>query len=368
MVAVCRGFLDDLHTRSLNALTTSLDSEPWATVIVPHDYQRLLDELIGVTVPEAPTPNLEPQAEAPALQLAEDRRVPVCSSTLLALKSTSSYVRFAQALSPSVPTLAVDCSRFLGELLHVLNSRAYALVLRQGAVHTGALKTITARHLAVVAASLDVLETLARALRTSLGRALTGIDSRLVQEQYSQLIKHLEEHSQQLHDKFVELMVERALSIVPRLITGPLPGATAEETTSVVSPVAGLGLDELDKKLLVLHKTLHGTLSRQHEHSVLVRVLNAWRRVLREHLGSSPVVDEARKAALLREARVLDEHCRRVLGLQSAEAEAVALVPIISSLPVLPAGGLSTPSAVTDDPLHAAQRFFNSALNWPGKS
>ncbi|VDL96869.1 unnamed protein product [Schistocephalus solidus] len=92
---------------------------------------------------------------SPYLTLNRDRYI-VVGSVLLLLPLIMDYLRLADQLS-QWPSLVRDIQNRLGKLLGVFNSRSCELVLGAGARDLSVLTTISARNLALVCRSLEVI-------------------------------------------------------------------------------------------------------------------------------------------------------------------------------------------------------------------
>uniref|UniRef100_A0A0X3NY50 Vacuolar protein sorting-associated protein 54 n=1 Tax=Schistocephalus solidus TaxID=70667 RepID=A0A0X3NY50_SCHSO len=154
------GLLHSFHLDRCTKLRLMLDHENWQAAAVPAPVQSLVDVLhqrkvSALSSPSAGLVDTMESKSSPYLTLNRDRYI-VVGSVLLLLPLIMDYLRLADQLS-QWPSLVRDIQNRLGKLLGVFNSRSCELVLGAGARDLSVLTTISARNLALVCRSLEVI-------------------------------------------------------------------------------------------------------------------------------------------------------------------------------------------------------------------
>ncbi|KAL7054729.1 hypothetical protein AAHC03_025752 [Spirometra sp. Aus1] len=154
------GLLHSFHLDRCTKLRLMLDHETWQAAAVPAPVQSLVDVLhqrkvSALSSPSAVLVDTAESKSSPYLTLNRERYI-VVGTVLLLLPLIMDYLRLADQLS-QWPSLVRDIQNRLGKLLGVFNSRSCELVLGAGARDLSVLNTISARNLALVCRSLEVI-------------------------------------------------------------------------------------------------------------------------------------------------------------------------------------------------------------------
>lgn len=239
----------------------TLDNETWSqTPVIPQEFQNIVERIM-----KQQTDNTQqtPQASNNTLRV-KDRTFVVVMNVLLLLKIVEEFLK----LMDDFPNLALDISKRLIDILKYFNSRTRQLILGAEAIKLSKLKSITSKHLALAAQSLskeklemkknqsinclfvliflkkktDVVIELLPSVRDRVLSKLqnnsssptqqnpTTTQTQLIQQQSQQLLlsqRHLlvipdwdrimsdyVSHRNQINEKFVEIMRERAEVLV----------------------------------------------------------------------------------------------------------------------------------------------------------
>ncbi|KAL7547505.1 hypothetical protein ACHAWF_010793 [Thalassiosira exigua] len=227
LLAQAKGFVERRHEANVTALVAALDGERWVQCNVSVERQAALDRLCsgraafssrkttGVEPVNSPGPppggsGRDKMTDA----VVEGVRYKVVWSCLLLLEMVMDDV----ACAAHFQTLATNVVGKVAELLRLFNTRSTHLVLGAGAIHGAArLKSINAKHLAIVTQCIALLLTVLPHVRAALMAQLPARQHSLLHD-LDKIKADLKEHSEKILGKLVSIIggiVEHSLA--PRI-------------------------------------------------------------------------------------------------------------------------------------------------------
>lgn len=231
LLAQAKSFIERKHEANMSALVAALDSERWVQCNVSAERQAALTRLssgraafssrknASGTEPNAmtsPGPNTTAAAVREKMTDAEVEgiRYKVVWSCLLLLEMVMDDV----ACAAHFQTLATNVVAKVAELLRLFNSRSTHLVLGAGAIHSAArLKSINAKHLAIVTQCIALVLTILPHVRAALMAQLPTKQHALLYD-LDKIKADYKEHSEKILSKLVSIIggiVEHSLA--PRI-------------------------------------------------------------------------------------------------------------------------------------------------------
>lgn len=189
-------------------------------------------------------------------------RYPIVTSGVMLIKMLGDFAGVAEAL----PETAAEAIAATAELLREFNARATSLVLGAGAINTGSLKKITAKHLALTLQTLSGLLALLPSVRALLLMRLPPQQHMLLSD-LAAVTADVLSHENRLRAKFVAIVKDLLVKCCHDMRSLPLgdPHATLATPTGPML--------ELSKGLLTLHRILSGCLRAEQLEDVTGRLL-----------------------------------------------------------------------------------------------
>lgn len=279
-----RALLGHLHGRNVAALGAMLDGEQWRQADVPVQVQTVADAIAasgtsyGASVVQAAAAAAEGMPAllshsaddgaggAPPAGCGRGLTVKGVSFTLVGtgvmlVKMLGDYSSLAEAMPDTSPEVV----RCVVELLRTFNARATDLVLGARAMHTAALKRITAKHLALTCQTLGAVLALLPSLRASLIMRLPPSQHVLLGE-LARVTGDYMSHEQAILAKFVAIVKDLLVRCVVDMRA--LPWGDSEQPLAVPTPP----MRELAKGVTTLHRILAPVLRHEQLLDVFVRI------------------------------------------------------------------------------------------------
>lgn len=266
-----KAFLERKHECDLSQLVGSLDCEKWVQVDVSAERQAALTKLctgralLSTSSSKTKGPTTKNTSSTTYAEVEGTQYKVVWSCLLLIEKviSNLSCAAYFQSLSTTlIPKIA--------ELLRLFNTRTQSLVLGAGAIHSSArLKSINAKHLALVTQCLELVITLIPHVRAGLMSLLPNKNQHVLLEEIDKTQKDMMEHNERVLSKFVSIIggiVEHGLA--PKISKTNFDVTAASKDKVVLCPfMEGIAINT--KKM---HQVLSALLPEEHLQDVFCRI------------------------------------------------------------------------------------------------
>ncbi|XP_067943654.1 vacuolar protein sorting-associated protein 54-like isoform X2 [Watersipora subatra] len=205
-------FLNKFHEERKNKLNLLLDNERWRPADVPGDFQALLThcELCEQLTMSDEVADSDSPVTLAHISLA-NRRFVIVGSALALVKMTIEYCTCLEDLPKSAP----DILSKLTEIIKLFNSRSSQLVLGAGALRLAGLKTITAKNLALLQSSLELMLHYLPLIRGQFSVYLTESKALMLRhldheaEEYRQHIKVVREKTREIASGMIDSCVNQ---------------------------------------------------------------------------------------------------------------------------------------------------------------
>jgi len=201
LLTQAKKFVRRFHEEKQHKLGKILDVERWVPADVPRELQLLVDS-ISHDFEKIPSKTNEYNSGSSCSTLVVQGQKFTVVGTLLLLMQM--IVDYCQCLD-DVPMLATDILTRLCEILKLFNSRSCQLVLGAGSLQTVGLKTISAKHLALVAQCLEVIMLHIHVIKNHFEIRLSTKQFVLL-TQFDQILKDYSNHRHEIICKIVNLM------------------------------------------------------------------------------------------------------------------------------------------------------------------
>uniref|UniRef100_A0A7S2NWP7 Vacuolar protein sorting-associated protein 54 n=1 Tax=Leptocylindrus danicus TaxID=163516 RepID=A0A7S2NWP7_9STRA len=224
LLAQAKAFVERKHENHMASLASALDSEKWVQISVSPERQaaiaRLYSGRAALSRSKSSQGNLATLKTAESINNkrssvnissgrrelveaeVEGKKYKMVWSCLLLVEMVMSNIAFAAHFQ----TLASNIVGKVSELLRLFNSRTTQLVLGAGAIHsTAKLKSINAKHLALVSQCLGMLTSILPHVRAALMAQLPTKQHTLLAD-LDRVRKDLAEHNEKVFSKFVSIV------------------------------------------------------------------------------------------------------------------------------------------------------------------
>lgn len=205
LLAQAKAFVERKHESNMSSLAAALDSERWTQCDVSAERQIILDRLCSGRAVLSTRDKIkfgDEQSEKKPVAIVEGKQYRIVWSCLLLIEMIMSNV----ACAAHFQTLATNVVGKVSELLRLFNSRATKLVLGAGAIHSSArLKSINAKHLALVTQCVGVVQSILPHVRAALMAQLPSRQEPLLTD-LDKIKKEFAEHHDKVLSKFVSII------------------------------------------------------------------------------------------------------------------------------------------------------------------
>lgn len=221
-------FLLNRHRERVNSLQQHMDKAQWREEEITPEFQQTVDNIVlsGQRDPEiwldrlkqvvdSNDNNTAPSAKSATTNTSSTKKLPknvflgtesfiIPSAAVAVVQALEEY----QMLTVVLPHLATDTIAHTADLVRKFNSKTTQLILGAGATRSAGLKHITAKHLALASQGINIVQSLVIPYMKDCGRRhVAGALS--VLEEYERVVKDLQSHMQEIHNKFVTLMSDK---------------------------------------------------------------------------------------------------------------------------------------------------------------
>lgn len=218
-------FLLNRHRERVNSLQQFMDKAQWREEEITPEFQKIVDTIVasGSQDPDVWLDRLKQivsddksdKKESDVTSTSTGKKLPknvflgtdsfiIPSSAVRVIQILEEY----QMLAVVLPHLATDTVSHTADLVRKFNSKTTQLILSAGATRSAGLKHITAKHLALAAQGLNIVQSLVLPYMKDCGRRhVAGALS--VLEEYESVSKDLQSHMQEIHNKFITLMSDK---------------------------------------------------------------------------------------------------------------------------------------------------------------
>uniref|UniRef100_A0A7M5WYY1 Vacuolar protein sorting-associated protein 54 n=1 Tax=Clytia hemisphaerica TaxID=252671 RepID=A0A7M5WYY1_9CNID len=233
LLTQAKRFIERFHSERLHKLSNILDNERWKQVDVPAEMQEIVDsfnEGMDKTINSQSSTTSDTATAMNTMLIVQGQEFAVVGTLLILMKIIAEYCQCID----DVPMLVTDVMTRLCELLKIFNSRACQLVLGAGALQTVGLKTITAKHLMLVAQCLQVVILNINTIKNHFELRLTP-KQYVMLTQFDQILKDYNNHRHELLCKITNLMEEIFNSYLSQYeLKPPMPSKTMRNIVAQV--------------------------------------------------------------------------------------------------------------------------------------
>lgn len=299
LVGIVKNFIDKMHDSNKSKLVATLDSERWVQCDVSAERQTKIERLatgrafLGADV-------LIAGETSTARSVTIDGQPFITAwSALLLVEMIMEYIGYASVFSGKVTEDSVIPK--MTELLQLFDTHTHRLVLgAQATKAAAALKSISARHLAVTVQSIGMILVLLPHARTALMGFLSGNANSLLVE-LDRISHQYSEHQSKLLTKFVTIVGEAVdISSEKRL------GSTDWDRFNGQCEY----FEEIIRNVTALHRVLSATLPPEQNQNVFTRIFMHLNRKIPLHFDDiMPTTQTGRQ-------RIMDEVSHLVSSFQ----------------------------------------------------
>mmetsp|Transcript_3657 Transcript_3657/g.6916 ORF Transcript_3657/g.6916 Transcript_3657/m.6916 type:complete len:1398 (+) Transcript_3657:250-4443(+) len=273
LLAQAKAFIERKHEANMSSLAATLDAERWIQCDVSAERQSSLDRLCSGRALSSTRDTSKlglglEQTEKQPFVVVEGKRYRVVWSCLSFIEMIMSNILCAahfQALSANIVGK-------VAELLRLFNSRSTHLVLGAGAIHSSArLKSINAKHLAIVTQCVGVVQSILPHIRAALMSQLPSKQHTLLVD-LDKIKKEYAEHHDKVLDKFVSIIggiVEHSLA--PKIAGTNFDQRCNEEKTNQMVECCPF-IDGVITNTKKMHQVLHSLLPKEDLSDVFSRI------------------------------------------------------------------------------------------------
>lgn len=229
-----KGFLAVLHKNHLNDALSLLECDSWKKVLVPHDFQATVDEIVdaGLMDPQ-PWRDFWQSIVQPILinTSGSTKRSPqnvfvnnssyfVSQISLLVTRACADYLKLVSLL----PAFSFDLAVSTIDLVTNFNNKTRQMILGAGLtrINTGkepSSRRVTARHLAMGSECLRLIGSLMPFIRKYFERHIpTKITSNSVLEDMDKLASDLSYHQHEMYRKIVSILADKVKDCCKEII------------------------------------------------------------------------------------------------------------------------------------------------------
>ncbi|CBY17849.1 unnamed protein product [Oikopleura dioica] len=230
-------YLNKFHDERRQRLALLLDSEEWRPAEVPKELQEAIDDVLAQGQGVLKTGVIPVRPKRPAIssaaEISGDKFV-VIGCSLLMIKMIKEYLGCLNQL-PSSTLL-----HKLADLLFLFNSRCCQLVLGGGATATLGLRSITTKHLAITARSLQLVLRVIPSVRGAASSVLSDDNTTQVAlRQLNKVESDFQTHIQELWGKISAIMDDFFAKHVQKYeVKAPVPSATMKTVVKQVKKLS----------------------------------------------------------------------------------------------------------------------------------
>jgi hypothetical protein len=313
VLSIGKGFLEMFHTNKVSQMSLILDNEQWTQAEVAAEFKDIVLGLLHPSLlqhtdgnnPASPRGAKDNQQEL----VIDGEKFVVLNSELMFFKLISDYLTCFR----KIPLIRPDVIIRVVEMFKLFNLKTHSLVLHQGAMQAASnLKSITAKNLAVTSQCLSLQIKLIPHIRENLKDGLVEKQMPLLNEMNT-VLQDYKDHRQQIFDKFVALMRERADQFFKNF------------KVDVNAPKPSNNFAELVKKTLVLHKVLYPILPLDQFQSVFKGVVHAYYERIKK-AAESQTLDANQKRRLAGDIQYLLDYIKGLEGIADPGEELVAFI------------------------------------------
>lgn len=234
LLSQAKRFIERFHEERKHKLSNILDNERWKQVDVPTEMQEIVDcfsEGFDKTInSQSSVTSSDLKGTMNKMLIVQGQEFVVVGTLLMLMKIINEYCQCID----DVPMLVTDVMTRLCEILKMFNSRSCQLVLGAGAIQTVGLKTITAKHLVLVAQSLQVVILNIPVMKNHFELRLTP-KQYVMLSQFDQILKDYNNHRHELMCKVINLMEEIFSSHLTQYeLKPPMPSKTMRNIVNQV--------------------------------------------------------------------------------------------------------------------------------------
>ncbi|KAJ1921515.1 hypothetical protein H4219_000552 [Mycoemilia scoparia] len=217
-----KAFLNNFHSQKTRQLCLLIENEQWSQAEVPVDFQSMVNEITGKEIDKESLPMLASKndekqvaelvtekADQPhqqgSLLYVGDKSFPMVGCSLMLIKMIVEYIE----CSLFIKTITMDVVQRLIDVLKVFNSRTCQVVLGAGAMQSAGLKNISAKHIALASQALKLVVLIIPHIKQKMQLSLLKTQFVLL-DQFDQTSQDYLEHQNELFQKLVQIMTERA--------------------------------------------------------------------------------------------------------------------------------------------------------------
>ncbi|KAI8387445.1 Vps54-like protein-domain-containing protein [Blakeslea trispora] len=305
-----KAFIEHFHMERVKQEAQLIENEQWVASEVPPDFQWIVDGICdGHIASHLDEPasrqsqKSEEEEEKPTKHLVLDgHSFYVVGCSLLILKMFEDYLKCA--LNLDNPTLTVEITYRLVEMLKLFNSRVCQVILGAGAMRSAGLKNITAKHLALASQSLAVMIALIPKLKHCVHQLLPNASSSLLTE-FDRAVEDYRNHQGEIHSKLVAIMNERFAAHAKAM-----QAIDWDQEGMETGKHANVYMETLVTETVRLHKVLSKYLPTHDLKSVMYQVFQSFTSRLSEQITLTVIKTEKGKERLKRDVLFFNDRLR----------------------------------------------------------
>jgi len=230
LVTQAKAFVERRHESNMSSLVASLNSEKFLQCDVSPERQNTVTRLCsGLSLISNSLVSISIGTTEKAAEVeVEGTRFKAVWSCLLLIEMVISDVASAHLF----PSLSASIVGKVSELLRLFNKRTTELVLGAGAIHSNAkLKSINARHLALVSQCLGMITALLPHVKSSLMTQLPSKQHILLNDM-DKIRKEFTDHKENVLNKFVSI-----IGSVVNALAKQIPGTDFDARASIAGDI-----------------------------------------------------------------------------------------------------------------------------------
>lgn len=304
LVGIVKSFIDRSHDFNKSKLVSTLDSERWVQCDISAERQARIAQLasgrafLGESDPSSSVVAGDAATSSRTLMIDNQSFISAWSALLL-VEMLMEYIGFAAVFSNKVTEDSVIPK--MTELLQLFDTHTHRLVLgAQATKAAAALKSISARHLAVTVQSIGMVLVLLPHARTALMVHLTGNANSLLVE-LDRISNQYSEHQSKLLTKFVTIVGEAVDASSEKKL-----GSTDWDRFNGQCEY----FEEIVRNVTALHRVLSATLPPEQVQNVFTRIFMHLNRKIPLHF------DDIKPTTQTGKQRILDEVSHLVISFQ----------------------------------------------------
>ncbi|RKP08200.1 Vps54-like protein-domain-containing protein [Thamnocephalis sphaerospora] len=185
----------------------------------------------------------------------------------------------------------------------MFNSRINQMVLGAGAMQSAGLKNITAKHIALASQSIALIQALLPYMRINMAELSPPGKATLVMKDFDRLSEDLGAHQQELRDKLLAIMADRASKICQRIESIDWDATDGGDKSPAVGNDPSRPMADLVKDTITLHKVLSRFYPPEKVQDVLTEVVKNHSERIAQSYGRLALRSSLGKRRLLFDAR-----------------------------------------------------------------